>query len=164
VKEEYENFKKKERRQLFPETEGEMGKSVKQKIGPKKSVIIKRELEILEHEISRLQKIQRIYAKQMLKFGTASWIFGLSTFFSAAILLDPSILGRMSPIPISLLLLAASVPILITLVGIRDFCIKINHMEHIQGTLLARYRRDILERIVWSGKLQDTGIKSDTSQ
>ena len=151
-------MKEEERRQLLPETEGEMRKSVKQKVGPKKVVMIKRELEILERELSRLQEIQWIYAKQMLKFGAASWIFGLSTFFLAAILLDPSILGRMSPISISLLLLAALGPILMTVVRIRNFRIKIDRMEHIRGSLLARYRRDVLERIVWPGKdLDDVG-------
>lgn len=141
---------------------GKMEKSVKQKNGPKKAVMIKRKLDLLEHELSRLQKIQWIYAKQMLMFGAASWIFGLSTFFLVAILLDPSILGRMAPISISLLLLAAAVPIVMTVRGIRKFRIKINRMEYMQGTLLARYRREILERI-WSGKLQDTGMKSNTS-
>jgi hypothetical protein len=153
VKEGDGNFKKEERRQTLPEAEGEMEKSLKPKVAPKKAVMVKRELEVLERELSRLQEIQGIYAKQMLKFGAASWIFGLSTFFLAAILLDPSLLGRMSPISISLLLLAASGPILITVMGIRNFRIKINRMEYIRGTLLARYRRDILERIVWSGKL-----------
>ena len=162
MKEEYGNLKNKiKRRQLSPG--GKMAKSVKQKKGPKKAVMMKRKLDLLEHELSRLQKIQWIYAKQMLMFGAASWIFGLSTFFLAAILLDPSILGRMAPISISLLLLAAAVPIMMTVRGIRKFRIKINRVEYKRGTLLARYRREIMARI-WSGKLQDTGMKSNTSE
>lgn len=141
---------------------GKMEKSVKHKNGPKKVAMMKRKLDMLEHELSCLQKIQWIYAKQMLMFGAASWIFGLSTFFLAAILLDPSILGRMAPISISLLLLAAAVPIMMTVRGIRKFRIKIDRMEYKRGILLARHRREIMERI-WSGKLQDTGTKSNTS-
>jgi hypothetical protein len=144
-----------ERRRLLPEEEIE--KSVKQNIGPKKAVTIKRRLENLERELSRLQEIQRIYARQMLKFGIASWIFGLSIFFLAAIILDPSLPGRMSPVSISLLALAAAGPISITGVGIRNFRVKIDRMECIRGTLLASYRRDILDRMVWSGKIQDRG-------
>jgi hypothetical protein len=162
VKEEYGNFKK-ERRQLLPEAEGEIEKSLKLKVAPKKAVMVKRELEIIERELSRLQEIQWVHVKQMLKFGTASWIFGLSTFFFAVIILDASILGRMSPIPISLLLLAVLVPIFMTVMVIRKLRIKINRTEHMRGTLLARYQRDIMERLVWSGKLQDTGMKSETS-
>ena len=41
----------------------------------------KRELETLQHELNRLIEIQWTYAKRMLKFGVAAWVFGLSLFF-----------------------------------------------------------------------------------
>jgi hypothetical protein len=138
--------KKIEGRRLLPEVE--MRESVEQKVAPEKAARIKRELEILERELSHLHEIQWEYAKRMLKFGVASWVFGLSTFFLAAILLDPALLGRIPSLSMLLLIFAAVVPILITAVRIREFSIKINRMECMRSTILAGYRRAILKRIV----------------
>jgi len=124
----------------------------KQKVALEKAEKVKRELEILERELNHLIEIQWTYAKQMLKFGVASWIFGLSMFFLAVITLDASLLGRMPPISISLLIFAAAVPILITAVRIRRFGIIIKRQECIRRTLLAGYRRAILKRIVGLSK------------
>jgi hypothetical protein len=132
--------------QLLPEVK--MKESVKHKVAPKKASIIKRELEVLERELRHLHEIQWTYAKQLLKFGVASWIFGLSTFFLAIIILDASLLGRMQPISILLLVFAAAAPLWITAMRIRKFQIKINRMEYTRGTLLAGHQRAILKRIV----------------
>jgi hypothetical protein len=151
VKEEYYPMEDEtERQQLFPEVE--VKGSVKHGVAPEKASMVKRELEVLERELGHLHEVQWTYAKQLLKFGIASWIFGLSTFFLAIIVLDASLLGRMQPISISLLVFAAAAPILITAMRISRFRIKINRMEYTRGTLLAVYQRAILKRIVGSGE------------
>jgi hypothetical protein len=122
--------------------------SKNQKVDSEKAARIKRELEILERELSHLHEIQWEYAKRMLKFGVASWVFGLSTFFLAAILLNPVTLGRIPSLSMSLLIFAAVVPILITAVRTREFRIQINRMEGMRSTILAGYQRAILKRIV----------------
>jgi hypothetical protein len=144
--------------QLLPE--GEIRESVKPKVVPKKAVRMKRELEILERELNHLIKIQWTYAKRMLKFGVASWIFGVSVFFLAIVILCASLLERIPPISISLLTFAAAVPILITAVRIRRFDIIIKRQECMRGTLLAGYQRAILKRIV--GLVGDIPPSSDT--
>jgi hypothetical protein len=151
VKEEYYPMEDEtERRQLSPEAEAKG--SVKHGAAPKKASMIKRELEVLERELGRLHEIQWTYAKHLLMFGIASCIFGLSAFFLAIIILDSSLLGRMQPISISLLVFAAAAPILITAMWISRFRIKINRMEYTRGTLLAVYQRVILKRMVGSGE------------
>ena len=113
-----------------------------------KAVKIKRELEILERELNHLIEIQWTHAKHMLKFGIASWIFGLSMLFSAVIISDVSLLGRMPPISISLLIFAATVPIFITAARIRKFGIKIKRLERVRCTLLTGHQKAVLKRIV----------------
>jgi hypothetical protein len=120
----------------------------KQKVALEKAEKVKRELEILERELNHLIGIQWTYTKHMLKFGAASWIFGLSMFFLTVIISDASLLGRMPPISMSLLIFAAAVPILITVVRIRKFDIKIKRLERVRRTLLVGYQRAVLERIV----------------
>jgi hypothetical protein len=147
VKEEYGHVKETiEARQLLPE--GEIRESVKPEVVPEKAVRIKRELDILERELNHLIEIQWTYAKRMLKFGVASWIFGLSVFFSAIVILGASLLGGIPPISIFLLAFAAAVPILITAVRIRKFDIIIKRQECMRRGLLAGYQRAILKRIV----------------
>lgn len=47
---------------------------------------IKRELKEVTQEIDNLQELQWTYSKQMLKFGFAAWIFGLSTFITTVLI------------------------------------------------------------------------------
>jgi len=113
----------------------------------KKAAKLKRELEVLERELNRLIEIQWAYAKHTLKFGAASWVFGLSIFFSAIIISNPGLLSETPPISISLLIFAAAVPIFITVMLIRKFTGKIKRLERVRRKLLVEYEKALLKRV-----------------
>lgn len=114
----------------------------------KSAATIKRELEIAERELRRITKFQWTYAKRMLKFGFASWIFGVSTFFSTIIIYNSSLLsGTSASIVWSLLIFAAAVPVMIIAVLIRKFVAQIKRLERVRKALLVEYERVILKRV-----------------
>ncbi len=106
---------------------------------------IKRELETMERELRHITEFQWIYAKRMLKFGFASWIFGLSSFFLVLIIRDPELLSK-SPLASPLLVIAAAVPVVITALAVRKFNARIKRLERIRKVLLTEYERAILKR------------------
>jgi hypothetical protein len=112
------------------------------------AAVIKRELEIAERELKRINEFQWVYAKRMLKFGFASWIFGVSMFFSFLIVYDSRLLGGTSaPVAWSLLIFAAAVPVMIVAAFIRKFVAEIKRLERIRKALLAEYEKVILTRV-----------------
>jgi len=114
----------------------------------KSAATIKRELEIVERELRRITEFQWTYAKRMLKFGFASWIFGVSTFFSVIIIYGSSLPSGMSAsIAGPLLIFAAAVPVMIIAVFIRKFVAEIKHFERVRKALLVEYERVILKRV-----------------
>ncbi|KUO41494.1 MAG: hypothetical protein AVW06_01310 [Hadesarchaea archaeon DG-33-1] len=112
----------------------------------KKVAKLKRELEVLERELNHLIEIQWVYAKRMLKFGVAAWVFGLSLFFSAIIISDVTLLSKTPAISISLIILAAAAPIFITAALIRKFAGKIRRLERVRRMMLTKYEKAILKR------------------
>lgn len=118
----------------------------KTRVGGKSAATIKRELAIIERELRRISDLQWVFAKRMLKFGFASWIFGIACFFSILIAYDSRLLGG-SPTAYPLLIIAAVAPITITAILIRKFNAKIKHIEHVRKTLLVEYERAILKRV-----------------
>lgn len=108
---------------------------------------IRRELKIVERELSGLIRIQWTYAKRMLKFGMAAWIFGLCTFFLAIIVLNPGLIWEAPLLAAPLLIVAAAAPVLITAVVIRKFSYKIKRLERIRRALLTQYEKAVLKRI-----------------
>jgi hypothetical protein len=119
----------------------------KKETSSKRAAKLKRELEFLESELGRLIEIQWGYAKRMLRFGAASWVFGLALFFSAIIVSNASLLEKMPPASISLLILAAAAPVFVTVVMIRKFASKIRRLEHTRRKLLMEYERALLKRV-----------------
>lgn len=112
----------------------------------KKAAKLKRELEVLERELNHLIEIQWTYSKQMLKFGVATWVFGLSLFFSAIIISDSTLLSKTPAISISLIILAAAAPIFITVGLVRKFAGKLRRLERVRRTMLMEYEKAILKR------------------
>lgn len=112
----------------------------------KSAETIRRELKVTERELRRITELQWVYAKRMLKFGFASWIFGLSCFFLLIVVLDSNLLAE-SPVAWPLLILAAAAPILITAVAAHRFSSKIKRLERIRTLLLVEYEKAILKRV-----------------
>lgn len=117
----------------------------KQRSQVKSATAIKRELELTERELRRVTEFQWIYAKRMLKFGFASWIFGLSSFFLILFIRDSKLLGRLSMV-YPILIIAAAAPVVITVLAVRRFNAKIKRLERIRKLLLTDYERAILKR------------------
>ena len=111
----------------------------------KSATAIKRELEITERELRRATEFQWIYAKRMLRFGFASWIFGLFLFFLILVIRGLEFLGRLS-VAYPLLIIAIAVPVFITAFSVRRFNAKIKRLERIRKLLLTDYERAILKR------------------
>lgn len=106
---------------------------------------IKRELTIIERELNRLVGLQWKYAKGMLKFGLFSWILGIAMFLWTLIIYQgPELIPQTPPISISLLIFAAAVPVLITVVTIRKFSRRIRRLERIRRGVLSEYERTLL--------------------
>ena len=114
----------------------------------KSATAIKRELGIAERELKHITEFQWSYAKRMLKFGLASWVFGVATFFSVLIVYDPGLVfGTSAPVAWSLLVFAAAVPVMIVIVLIRRFVVEIKRLERIRKALLGEYERALLKRV-----------------
>lgn len=111
----------------------------------KSAATIKRDLEITERELHRVTEFQWIYAKRMLRFGFASWIFGLFLFLLILVVRGLEFLGRLS-LAYPLLIIAIAVPVLITALAVRRFNAKIKRFERIRKLLLTEYETAILKR------------------
>lgn len=119
----------------------------KKGITPKKALDIKRRIQTADRELRHLNEVQWIYSKRMLKFGMGAWIFGLSTFFSAIIIMDAQLLGPSYQIWLPILIIALAAPVAITASLIRKFAFKIKQVERIRRSLLAEYEKAILKRV-----------------
>jgi hypothetical protein len=116
-------------------------------MAPRKSAEIKRQLRIAERELRRLNQTQWVYSKSMLKFGFAAWIFGLSIFFSAVMVMDVALLVAAQPVWAPLLVVALAAPVVVTAVLVRKFAVKIKRLERIRRGLLEEYERAVLRRV-----------------
>ena len=112
---------------------------------------MKRELQLIDRELTDLGRLRWKYSKRMLRFGTASWLFGICTFVAALLIYQgPGVVTGAPPLSISLLIIAAAAPIFITVVVIRKFSKRIAHLEQLRRGLLGEYERALLKEV---GKL-----------
>ena len=108
---------------------------------------LKREIKKIERELGNLTELQWTYSKRLVKFGFAAWAFGISAFVSSLILINPGLIMLAPPISISLLILAAVAPVVITVAFIKKFRTKIKHLESVRRRLLAEYEMALLRRV-----------------
>ena len=114
----------------------------------RKSVDIKQHLRITEEKLHRLEENKSLFTKNMLKFGFAAWVFGLSAFFFAIVMVNVELFGKAPPNWISLLVGAPAAPVMITAALVRKFDIKIKRLKHIRGGLMKKYQKAVL-RNMW---------------
>ncbi len=114
---------------------------------PRKALDVKQRIQAADRELRHLNEVQWIFSKRMLKFGMAAWMFGLSTFFLAVVLMGAQLLAPTYHIWLPLLILGLAAPIVITASLIRKFSLKIRQLERIRRDLLAEYERAILKRV-----------------
>ncbi len=119
----------------------------KRKVEKKSTDELKHQIGIIGRELSHLVELQWTYSKRLLKFGFASWAFGVAAFSFSLIFINPWLITNIQPITICLLILAAIAPVVITLFLIQKFHAKIKHLERIRRKLLAEYEVALLKRV-----------------
>lgn len=119
----------------------------KKGITPKKALDIKRRIQTSDRELRHLNEVQWVFSKRLLKFGMAAWIFGLSAFFSAIVIMNAELLGSTYQVWVPIIIIALAAPVIITASLIRKFAIKIRQLERIRRGLLAEYEKAILKRV-----------------
>ncbi len=108
---------------------------------------LKQQLQINERELHQTKQIQRLYVEKMLKFGLAAWVFGLSVFFLAIVIVNVELLGPL-PVWTSLLVGVPAAPVTITGVFVRKFDVKIKRLERTRRELLTKKYKKIRPRHV----------------
>ncbi len=112
-----------------------------------KTLTLKRQLSAVNRELARVQELQWTYSKRLLKFGIATWIFGLSTFLFSTVILNVGALGTTYNFWIPLMIGALAVPILITVAMIRKFSSKMRYLERLRHALLSEYEKAMLRKV-----------------
>ncbi len=120
----------------------------KKRKASRKFVDVKQQLRITEDKLHRLEENKPLFTKNMLKFGFAAWVFGLSAFFFAIVMVNVELFGNAPPNWISLLVGAPAAPVMITAALVHKFDIKIKHLKHIRGSLMKKYQKAVL-RNMW---------------
>lgn len=114
----------------------------------KSAADIKHELSVVERELGNLVKFQWGYAKGMLKFGIAAWIFGLAIFASTLLIYrGPELILGAPGISLSLLVGAAAAPVVITVIMLQKHRLKMKRLERIRKGLLSEYERTLLREV-----------------
>ena len=113
----------------------------------KKSLEAKQKIRAADRELHRLIEVQWSCSKRMLKFDMASWVFGLSSFFSTITIANLHLLGTTLSTWVPLLIVSLAVPIALTALLVRKFAVKIKHLETVRRRLLTEYKKAMLTRV-----------------
>nr|AGF93412.1 membrane protein containing ATP-binding region, ATPase-like protein [uncultured organism] len=107
---------------------------------------VKNRLQITKEKIEEMLKSQWAYAKKMLKFSLASWIFGVSVFaaFTVIYLGGFAFIIEALPLVISFLIGGLAVPIIISAILIGKKRKKIRKLDSIKSDLVSNYEKAII--------------------
>ena len=112
---------------------------------------VEQHLQITERKLHRLKEGRWSFAKNMLKFGFATWVLGLSVFFLAIVVLSVELFGGAPPIwtysfmGTPFLVGAPAASVAMTAAFVRKFDIEIKHLRRTRRGLGAKYQRSILQ-------------------
>ena len=112
---------------------------------------VEQHLRITERKLHRLMENSRSYTKNKLRFGFATWVFGLSVFFLAIVAMSTELFGG-APLTWTsmivgtpLLVGASAAPVTITAVSVHKFDAKIKRLRRIRSGLAVKYQRALLQ-------------------
>lgn len=109
---------------------------------------IKRTVQVVESELNNLSDIQWTYAKSLLKFGWAAWIFGISAFIASLLMYGgPGLILGAPAVSISLLVGAGAAPVVITVALIQRHRRRIGRLERVRRGLLSQYESTLLKKV-----------------
>jgi len=112
---------------------------------------VEQHLQITERKLHHLREDRRSFTKNMLKFGFATWVFGLSVFFLVIMVVGVKLFAGDLPIWTSflvgtpLLVGAPAAPVPMTAAFVRKFDIKVERLRHIRSGLVVKYQRALLQ-------------------
>ena len=112
---------------------------------------VEQHLRITERKLHHLMEERRSFTRNMLKFGFATWVFGLSVFFFAIVVMSAKLFVGSPPIwTYSLmgapwLVGAPAASVTMTAAFVRKFDIKVERLIHIRSGLVAKYQRALLQ-------------------
>ena len=114
---------------------------------------VKKQLRKTERELRRMEEKRWLYTKNMLRFGFASWVFGLSVFLLAIVAMSTELFGG-APLAWSSMLVgtpllvgAPAAPVTMTAVSARKFDVKIKRLKRIRKRLVAKYQKAVLQYV-----------------
>jgi len=112
---------------------------------------VEQRLRITERKLYRLKEDSWSYTKNVLRFGFASWVFGLSIFFLAVVAMSTELFGG-APLTwssmlvgIPLLVGAPAAPMMMTAASVHKFDTKIKRLRHIRSGLAVKYHRALYQ-------------------
>ncbi|KXA95788.1 hypothetical protein AKJ38_04305 [candidate division MSBL1 archaeon SCGC-AAA259I14] len=106
---------------------------------------IREKVKTVEGEIEDLLSSQWSYAKRMLKFSLASWIFGISLFIATLLAYKgPEFLLKIPPLSLSLLVGACAAPITIASMFLRNKNKKVEKLKDRKSKLLSQYEKALI--------------------
>ena len=114
---------------------------------------VKKQLRKTDRELRRMEDSRWSYSKSMLKFGFATWLFGLSVFLLAIVVLSVEIIagapsiGTYSSLGAPLLIGAPAAPVTITAMFARRFDTKIRRLKRARKHLVAKYQKAVLRYV-----------------
>ncbi len=137
-----------EEEDLYLEDFGEIMEEENLDLGSKDPEEIRRKIEVVEEELQNLSDVEWGYAKRLLKYGLAAWVFGLSVFlFSLVSFRGPEILWGAPPLTFSLLIIAGAAPVIFTSFFIQRYRKEKTDLGKIRGDLLNNYEKMLLKKL-----------------
>lgn len=112
---------------------------------------VEQQLRITERKLHRLKEKRWSFTKNMLKFGFATWVLGISIFFLAIVVVSINLFSGAPPIwtysflGTPLLVGVPAAPVTVTAVFAQRFDTKIRHLKRIRRGLGAKYKRALLQ-------------------
>ncbi len=118
---------------------------------------VKKQLRKTDRKLRRMEENRWSYTKNMLKFGFASWIFGLSVFLFVIVAMNTDFFVELFGgveltwssmlVGTPLLLGAPAAPVTTTAVSVRKFDVKIKRLRRVRKQLVARYQKAVLRYV-----------------
>lgn len=112
---------------------------------------VEQHLRITERKLHRLKEDRWSFTKNMLKFGFAAWVLGLSVFFLAIVVLSVEFFAGSQPIltysfmGTPFLVGASAASVMMTAAFVRKFDIEVKRLRRIRMGLGVKYQRALLQ-------------------
>jgi len=118
---------------------------------------VKKQLRKTDRELRRMEENRWSYTKNMLRFGFASWVFGLAVFLFAIVAVNTEFFAELFGgvqltwssmlIGTPLLVGAPAAPVTMTAVSAHKFDTKIKRLRRIRKRLVVKYQKAVLRYV-----------------